>query len=377
MRTDATHSERVAFRLCRLRPVREEAAAAVDAALGAGASYADARAVVRRAQSVGTRNGRVDTLADAESEGIGVRVLVNGAWGFACDRRLERRGREGRRAPRRRLRRGGRLARTAARSRRSRRARARSAPPMERDPFDVSLEDKVALCLRAEEALKHADVKVAQAGVRALREHKLFLSSEGAEIDQELVECGGGIDVTAVARRDRPGAELPERARRLERAGRLGVRRVARPGRERPAGRRGGGSAPQGGRVPARRDHGRDRRRADAAPGARVGRPPDRARPRLRDRGRLRRHELPQARGSRLAPLRLRAHEHHRRRDHAARPRHLRLRRRGRARRARGSRRRRRPHATSSPRGKRPRRSATAPAARCAPTAGSGCRSSG
>ena len=70
---------------------------------------------------------------------------------------------------------------------------------MKRDPFDVSLEDKVALCLRAEEALKHADVKVAQAGVRALREHKLFLSSEGAEIDQELVECGGGIDVTAVA----------------------------------------------------------------------------------------------------------------------------------------------------------------------------------
>jgi TldD protein len=177
--------------------VREAAAAAVDAALGAGASYADARAVVRRSQSVGTKNGRVDTLADAESEGIGVRVLVNGAWGFACDRRLST---EGARDAALRA-----AAFAAAAGSRNGRAlaplEARSGtfrPPMERDPFDVSLEDKVALCLRAEEALRHADVKVAQAGVRALREQKLFLSSEGAEIDQELVECGGGIDVTAV-----------------------------------------------------------------------------------------------------------------------------------------------------------------------------------
>ena len=120
-----------------------------------GASYADARAVVRRAQSVGTRNGRVDTLADAESEGIGVRVLVNGAWGFACDRRLSA---EGARDAALRA-----AAFAAAAGSRNGRAlaplEARSGtfrPPMERDPFDVSLEDKVALCLRAEEALKHA-----------------------------------------------------------------------------------------------------------------------------------------------------------------------------------------------------------------------------
>jgi TldD protein len=177
--------------------VREAAAAAVDAAIGAGASYADARAVVRRSQWVGTRNGRVDTLADAESEGIGVRVLVGGAWGFAADRRLTP---EGARDAALRA-----AAFAAAAGANGDRALAplepRSGtfrPPMERDPFDVSLEDKVALCLRAEEALKHPDVKVAQASVRALREHKLFLSSEGAEIEQEHVESGGGIDVTAV-----------------------------------------------------------------------------------------------------------------------------------------------------------------------------------
>src|SRR3954463_1524206 len=74
--------------------VRELCEHAVAAALGAGASYADARVVVRRSQVVATRNGRVERLDDHETEGIGVRVLVDGAWGFACDRRLDQEGAE-------------------------------------------------------------------------------------------------------------------------------------------------------------------------------------------------------------------------------------------------------------------------------------------
>ncbi|MDQ2909607.1 MAG: TldD/PmbA family protein, partial [Actinomycetota bacterium] len=72
--------------------MRELCEKAVAAALGAGASYADARVVARRSQVVGTRNQRVERLDDTETEGIGVRVLVNGAWGFACDRRLSGEG---------------------------------------------------------------------------------------------------------------------------------------------------------------------------------------------------------------------------------------------------------------------------------------------
>src|SRR6478609_8446968 len=72
--------------------MRDVCSAAVDAATGAGAQYADARVVTKRNQFVATKNGRVERLADSESEGIGVRVLVNGAWGFACDRRLSSEG---------------------------------------------------------------------------------------------------------------------------------------------------------------------------------------------------------------------------------------------------------------------------------------------
>src|SRR5213080_1862721 len=63
-----------------VRRVRALCEEAVAAALAGGASYADARAIVRRSQAISTKNRRVDRVDDIESEGIGVRVLVDGAW---------------------------------------------------------------------------------------------------------------------------------------------------------------------------------------------------------------------------------------------------------------------------------------------------------
>jgi TldD protein len=173
--------------------VRDLCGTAIDAAVAAGAEYADARAVVRRAQLVSTKNGRIDRLNDNESEGIGVRVLVGGAWGFACDRRLTAEG------AREAALRACAFARAAGG--RNHRALADVQPrsgryrtPFEQDPFDVPLAVKVEHCLSADEALKGEDVVTRQAMVRALREHKLFLSSEGAVVEQQFVECGGGIE---------------------------------------------------------------------------------------------------------------------------------------------------------------------------------------
>jgi TldD protein len=177
--------------------MRELCASAVDAALGAGAAYADARAVVRRSQSVGTRNGRVETLADSETQGIGVRVLVGGAWGFAADRRMTAAG-----ARDAALRACG-FAAAAGRSERRALAPVDATSgsyrtPARRSPFSVPLDEKVALCLRAAEAMHHDDVTVREVWVRAQSEHKAFLSSDGVEVDQELVECGGGIQAIAI-----------------------------------------------------------------------------------------------------------------------------------------------------------------------------------
>jgi TldD protein len=176
--------------------VRDLCAAAVDAATAAGAEYADARVVLKRDQLVATKNGRVDRMTDAESEGIGVRVLVNGAWGFAGDRRLTDEG----------ARNAATRACSFARAAAGRHSRAlapiearsgRHESVAERDPFAVPLADKVDLCLRADAALQGPDVIVRQVMVRARREHKLLLSSEGTEVEQILTECGAGMDCAA------------------------------------------------------------------------------------------------------------------------------------------------------------------------------------
>ena len=135
-------------------------------------------------------------MTDAESEGIGVRVLVKGAWGFACDRRLTDEGAQN----------AATRACTFARAAAGRHSRAlapveprhgRHESAVEQDPFAVSLADKVDLCLRADEALGGDDVIVRQVMVRARRDHKLLLSSEGTEVEQILTECGAGMDCAA------------------------------------------------------------------------------------------------------------------------------------------------------------------------------------
>jgi len=176
--------------------VRALCETAVEAALAAGASYADARAVVRRNQQVMTKNRRVETVTDVESEGIGVRVLVDGAWGFACDRRLTEQGaREA-------------AARACAFARAAPSADGRALAPItpaqahyvtarERDPIEVPLEEKVGLCIAAEEALQLPQVNVTQASVRAQKEQKVLVTSDGSVVEHEQVECGGGIDAMA------------------------------------------------------------------------------------------------------------------------------------------------------------------------------------
>src|SRR3954465_12074946 len=62
---------------------RELAMRALDAARTAGATYADVRINRNHSQAVSTRERRITGFQDAETFGFGVRVLANGAWGFA------------------------------------------------------------------------------------------------------------------------------------------------------------------------------------------------------------------------------------------------------------------------------------------------------
>ncbi len=177
--------------------MRELLEALLDAAAGR-ADYADARHVRALRERITVRDGDVHELDSDDSDGVGVRVRVGGAWGFAAVRGSSRAdaGAAVRKAlaiaeaqPRVP---GSRLAPEAP-------ARGSWASPMERDPFAVSLEDKLTTLTGAVEALRRErDVAVATARFQAFRTEKAFASSEGAYCEQRLTECGGEIAAAAV-----------------------------------------------------------------------------------------------------------------------------------------------------------------------------------
>jgi TldD protein len=65
---------------------------------------------------------------------------------------------------------------------------------MQRDPFSVPFEEKQELLLRAERILRaHENVRVSRTSLLSFFTEKIFCSSEGAHIRQEITECGGGL----------------------------------------------------------------------------------------------------------------------------------------------------------------------------------------
>jgi len=187
---------------------------ALDTAVARGAGYADARLLETEREDLIVKDGRVAGLEQSESRGIGVRVLVDGGWGYAA---TDARTREAVQAC---------AAHAVAIGRASARVLATPvvlAPepahqavwssPCAVDPFAVSLDQKLDLLHRVDEALRRVKgVSITESFLTFVRRRQLFLSSEGAAIDQTVTRSGGGYAATAVEgdevqRRSFPQAE--------------------------------------------------------------------------------------------------------------------------------------------------------------------------
>jgi TldD protein len=182
--------------------IRELAQRAVDAARSAGAQYADVRVAQNRSQFVATRERRVQGLADTETFGVGVRALVDGAWGFAATSELTtdavvgvaRQAVAQARANRAAMLKAVALAPVASA------ARGQWTSPIKVDPFTVPVADKVALLLAANEAaLKVRGARFVNSGMNFLREEKTFANTDGALTVQTLYRASPTMTVTAVA----------------------------------------------------------------------------------------------------------------------------------------------------------------------------------
>ena len=176
--------------------------AALDAATGGGAGYADVRVTARRQQTVNVRDRIVQGVSDTDTYGLGVRTLVDGAWGFAATSRLDRDSVVA-------------AARNALAQARANRASQRRpvvlaptpgnqtgtwASPIQVDPFTVAIPDKVALLLSATEAaLRVKGVRTASASLFFLREEKSLMTSDGTHVVQVIYRTSPGLSVTAVS----------------------------------------------------------------------------------------------------------------------------------------------------------------------------------
>ncbi len=64
--------------------MKDLALRALDAVARRGVTYADVRAVDSREREISTKNGKAGHVSSSESQGIGIRVLDHGCWGFAA-----------------------------------------------------------------------------------------------------------------------------------------------------------------------------------------------------------------------------------------------------------------------------------------------------
>jgi TldD protein len=182
--------------------LRDLADAGIAAAKKAGASYADIRINRYRNQFIFTRDRRIQNIVNTENYGFGVRVIVDGTWGFASSNLVTK----------------DEIARVAAQAAAIARANrpvnaepVRLAPvesydttwntPVAKNPFDMPLQPKIDLLMQINDvALKVAGASFVSASMQFVNEQKYFASTDGSHIEQSLIRSYPSFSVTAVDR---------------------------------------------------------------------------------------------------------------------------------------------------------------------------------
>jgi TldD protein len=182
---------------------------ALDTAMQRGASYADARVVDDRTRALSTKNGKVSHASDSESLGLGMRVIADGAWGFAASDDLSHEAVEATAAHALAIAKASAcLKQESIRLAPERPVTAEWATPIAIDPFTISIEQNLDLLLKIDRVLLAvAGITLAETNLNFRREESWFASSDGADIHQTKYWTGAGYAAYAFA-----GTELMKRS---------------------------------------------------------------------------------------------------------------------------------------------------------------------
>ncbi|MCS6794026.1 MAG: TldD/PmbA family protein [Oscillatoriaceae bacterium SKYG93] len=189
-----------------LNSVADLAAMAIALIRKAGCEYGDIRLCSYRYQNLRARDHSLELLSDNINSGFGVRVLLNGAWGFAASPH---------KTPEEIVRIVDKAVEIAKGSRLSQKNRVQLVPvevyrdnyvtPIEIEPFEIAIAEKAELLLTINERLlsySKKGIKKANSFIYLSREEKTFASTEGSLIEQTLYRSYAGYNCTAVANGD-------------------------------------------------------------------------------------------------------------------------------------------------------------------------------
>lgn len=172
-------------------------------------NYGDVRQLRIEKETIKVKNRNVESLSNNENQGFGIRVVVDGAWGFASSSILTEA--EMKRVANKAIQ----IAKASATTKKEDAILTESESHVDKyasqysvDPFTVPLNEKIELLLNSTEILqKNSKVKVAEGNMGFSRTDKIFASTEGAFIEQSILISGAGISATAV-----DGSEVQRRS---------------------------------------------------------------------------------------------------------------------------------------------------------------------
>jgi len=174
--------------------------AALSTAKAKGATYADVRIGRYLNQFIVTRENRVQNVANTESFGAGIRVIVNGAWGFAASNRVTKED----------------IIKTAERAVAVARANAKISTdpvqlspkngygevswktPIQKNAFEVPVKEKVDLLLQVNGIAMAGGANFVNSAILAVNEQKYFASTDGSYIDQDVHRIYPFFNVTKI-----------------------------------------------------------------------------------------------------------------------------------------------------------------------------------
>jgi TldD protein len=175
--------------------MKDLALRALDLVTGRDTEYADVRAVHTRDRELTTKNGKPGHVAASEGEGIGVRVLAGGSWGFASTDDLSPAGIEAAAGLALEIARSGVVARRhgvvlAPEDK----FEAVWSSPMEIDPFSIPIDRQLAELLAVDAAIRAVEgISLAEAAMHFSRSRQVFVSTLGSVIDQTRCMSGAGF----------------------------------------------------------------------------------------------------------------------------------------------------------------------------------------